>query len=180
MISTSKKPLAQLDFIKGKAVAITVVATSVIIVGLYIFVYRPLITKLKVAYSETKAVEAALRASRDSAASLSVPYLTKELAKKQDIPLIIEDLTQQGVSEGINFLSIVPKEIEEKEASYKILPIEIEIESPFKILANYLGSLDDFEQSLIVVKSFVVRLTDKDKRKLDAKISLAVYLRNEE
>ena len=59
-----------------------------------------------------------------------------------------------------------PQKIQKKNGTeYKILPVTMQIESTFKTLGIFMGSLDDLEKSLVRIKSFDIN-PDKDKPKV--------------
>ncbi|MEK6728052.1 MAG: type 4a pilus biogenesis protein PilO [Candidatus Omnitrophota bacterium] len=85
-------------------------------------------------------------------------------------------MTRLAKSKGVNLISITPKQVKEKEAHYKILPIEMEIESTYEDLGIFLGALDKLEKSLAIIDSFSVISEKERSLKLKTKLVINMYL----
>ena len=159
---------------------IIIIAGGVIIAvsGLYLFLYRPLINKLRGAHLECKAAEVEVLQTRGLTVSLKTEPSKKDLISEGDISLAIDELTRQGELEGINFISITLRQIKRHRALYKILPIEIEIESTYEELGAFLGSLDDLGEALITVGSFNITPNKKGPERLRTKLVVNMHLAN--
>ena len=89
----------------------------------------------------------------------------------------MEELTRQGKSGGINFVSLTPGAVEDTEGrEYRILPIEMEIESTYEALGHFLGLLDEMEKSLLKVQSFNVVTKGEDPSKIHTRLTVYLYL----
>ena len=157
---------------------IIIIAGGVIItvLGLYLFLYRPLINRLRGAHLECKTVEAEVLQAREAVVSLRAEPLKRGLISEEDISLAIDGLSRQGKLEGINFISITLRQIKRHRALYKILPIKMEIESTYEELGAFLGSLDDLEEALITVGSFNITPNKKGPERLRAKLVVNMHL----
>jgi len=165
-----------MEFTKEKLISIVAATAAVIILGLYLFLYNPLIGKLKVVYLECKNIEAEVLQARNSTAIGA----KKGPIAEEDIALAIGELTREGRLKGIDFISVIPKKIGGKETLYKILPIEIETESTYKEFGVLLGLLGDLEKSLITVKSFNMKSYKEAPAKLKTKLVVNMYISGEE
>lgn len=153
-------------------------ATLVVLFGLYLFLYRPLISKCRQAGLECRGIEREVLLAREAITSfLNQNISEKHLISEEDVSLAIDELTKQGRSKGINFVSITPEQIKKAE-NYpcKVLPIEMKTESTYKELGIFLGSLDDLEKSLITVRNFSLTSDKKDPSKVETKLVINMYL----
>ena len=165
-----------MEFTKEKLISIVAATTAVIILGLYLFLYNPLIGKLKVAYLECENIEAEVLQARNSTAIGA----KKGPIAEEDIALAIGELTREGRLKGIDFISMTSKKIGKKEMLYKILPIELETESTYKEFGVLLGLLGDLEKSLITVRSFNMKSYKEAPAKLKTKLVVNMYISGEE
>lgn len=153
--------------------AIAVICT----LGIYLVFYLPLMKGLKAKYSEYKATENDLFECRNIIEPAERVGRERALTAEEDISRAIDELTSYGRLRGINFISISPKEIiEEKDLRYKVLPIEIEIESTYNELGAFLGSVDELEKGLFKVKSFEIAADKKDASRLITDLVVNIYL----
>ena len=152
-------------------------AIAIVLVGIYAFLYRPLINKCIQAGRECKRIETEADEAHTARGLLKQVATKRTLISEKDISLAIDEFTKQGRSGGINFTSIVPREIKAEAGSmYKVLPIDMEMESTYKELAVFLGSLEQLEKSLVTVKDLNMT-SDKGKReKLDTRLTVNMYL----
>ncbi len=151
---------------------------AIIALGLYLFLYSPLINKLRKAHSECKRLETEVLQAREAIDFLRIKAPKGKLITEEDVSWAIDDLTKNGKLAKVNFISITPKQIEEpKQAlSYKILPIELEVESTYEDLGIFLGSLDELENCVITVKNFNITPTEEGAKELKTKLMLNLYL----
>jgi Tfp pilus assembly protein PilO len=141
----------------------------------------PLMKELRKHYLECKSLEADVLDARNVITLVDKTYAERVLIKEKDISQAIDKLTRHGKLEGINFISINPKEIRKKaDSRYKILPIEMEIESGYEQLGAFLGSLDDLEKGLIKVKSLYVVPNKEDPSRLMTDLVVDMYLLGQE
>lgn len=166
-----------MELTRQRLIMIIAAAIAIIAIGLYIFLYGPLIRRLRVMHIECKTIEADALQTRNRIAAVKTIDIKKGLIKEEEISLAINELTKQGKLEGINFVSMAPKEIEKREdAPYNILPIEMEIESTYEHLGIFLGSLDELERCLVAVRSFNVVPDKEEPAKLKTKLTVNMCL----
>lgn len=145
--------------------------------GVYLFFYAPLVRELKIHGSECKKTEAEVREARDLIARFKAKETEKTLIREAEVSLALEELTRQGNMAGINFVSVTPRSIEAVEGEdYRILPLEMEIESSYEALGRFLGLLDDLRGSLFKVRDFMVTAKSGDSSKLVTQLTLNLYL----
>lgn len=166
-----------MELTKERLVIVISSAVGITAVGLYLFLYQPLINKCRVIGADCKDIEARLLEARKAISSLRQDTAKRTLISEEGISLAIDELTKEGRSKGINFISITPERIEKSEdRHYKVLPIEMEIESTYKDLGIFLGSVDDLEKSLITVRSFSIAPYKEDPKRLRTKLVINMYL----
>lgn len=158
-----------------------VIASGVLLVssGLYLFLYGPLMNQLRKKTLEAKTIEAEVFQTRAGIESFKAADIKKTFVTEQEISLAIDELTRQGKAQGMNFVfvSSTPKAIEKPPDSlYRILPVEMETESSYESLGQFLGSLDDLEKYLVTVRSFSV-ISDKDEpSRVSTQLTVNLYL----
>ena len=145
--------------------------------AVYLIFYAPLITSLKTEYSECRAAENEVKECRDIIASSGRVYGDRVLMTEKELSRAMNELTKHGKAKGIDFISINPGKINKRKGSrYKTLLIEMEIESTYKDIGTFLGSLDDLEKCLVKVNSFRMSPGDKDPRKITTHLIIDLYL----
>lgn len=166
-----------MELTRQRLIMIITGATTIIIIGLYLFLYRPLISKLRVAHQKCKTIETKLLQARSEVTSLKTSETRKGLLPEEDISLAIDELTKQGKLEGLNFISMTPEETKESEVfPFKILPIKTEIESTYKGIGRFLGSLKGLEKSLVVIRDFKISPDEKNPVILKTKLTVDMCL----
>jgi Tfp pilus assembly protein PilO len=98
----------------------------------------------------------------------------KKLIKEEKISFFLKEIVKKGKGEGIEFISITPKKIEEI-LTYRVLPIEMWLESSYKSLGTFLGFLNSLEE-IIKVESFEISPLKNNPSKLKTNLLIKVYL----
>jgi len=161
---------------KERLVIIVSVALTVALLGIYLILFRPLTNKLKLLALQYKGLETAVLQARDAISSLKLKELKKELVSEADVSLAIEELTKEGKAKGINFISLTPKQIDWQLESYKMLPVDLELEAPYAMLGDFLGKLDDLNRSLVCIRKFNIVFKKLNPKMLTARLSLDMYI----
>jgi len=168
--------IGSIELTQEKSIIAIVAIIAVIALAAYLVFYAPLMKELKVQYRECRSVENDVLVCRNIIGSAGKVYGERILMSEKDISRAIDELTKHGKSQGINFLSIRPEDIrEEKGSQYKVLPIEMEIESTYEQLGEFLGSLDELEKGLVRVESFEIFPDRKDASNLITELVVDVY-----
>jgi len=167
-----------MELTKQRLILVISVGLVIIALGFYLSLYSPLINKLRKAHLECRRLETEVLQAREAIDSLRLKAPKGKLITEEDVSRAIDDLTKKGRLARVNFISITPKQTEEPEQglSYKILPIEIEMESTYEDLGIFLGLLDELENCLVTVKNFNITFTEKGALKLKTKLVVNVYL----
>ena len=140
-----------MELTKERLIIIIAVAVVIVILGVYLVLYRPLSNKIRTARLECNSIEAEVLQARNQIVPLKQEVTKKGLIIEEDISLAIDELTKLGKSKGLNFNSITPKEIRKSEhPQCNILPIVMDIESTYKDLGIFLGSLEGLQNSLML------------------------------
>jgi Tfp pilus assembly protein PilO len=101
----------------------------------------------------------------------------KRLIKEENISFFMKKIVKKGKKEGIEFISITPKKIEDI-LPYRILPIEIELQSSYRSLGIFLGFLNDLKE-IVKVESFKMIPLKNNPLKLKTNLLIKVYLAEE-
>jgi Tfp pilus assembly protein PilO len=167
---------------KEKTAIIIKASIAVVVVGLYLFLYRPLINQLKASANKCKTIEAQVLQSRKTVSFLRTMPEKKSLINEGEVSFVIDELTKQGKSKDINFVYIKPGKME-KSADFpsgcKVLPLEMEIESSYVSLGKFLGALDNLEKGVVTVKSFYVYPEKNYAERLKTKLVLNIYIKTD-
>lgn len=158
-----------------KSIIVIIAVAAIVATGIYVIIYRPLIRALKKESLKYKTLEAEVLGARRIIDSVKTEGLRESILTEKDISLAINELTEYGKSKRIDFISITPKEAE-KETSYKILPIQMEIKSTYQDLGIFLGRLGELKKSLITVRNFDAAPDKAEPAKLRTALVLNMYL----
>ncbi len=158
---------------------LTIVVIAIIVVtalGAYLIFFAPLISKVKAKYLGCRSIESDVLECRNIIKSSGKGE--RILITEQEVSHAIDELTRHGKIKEVNFISMKPKKIEKKEAGsqYKVLPIEIKLNSTCEELGVFLGSLDDLEKGLVKIKSFDISADQEDSSKLMTDLIVEIYL----
>lgn len=166
-----------MELTKEKIIIAVVSGVIIIGFGLYLFLYGPLINKLRIAHLDCRMLEEEVLQVQNKTIILKTSETRKDFLPEEDVSLAIDELTKIGKSQGLNFISMIPEEIRESEVSFcKVLPITMEIESAYRSLGRFLGSLSELEKSLGVVSNFKITPVEKNPTMLKTKLSVDMYL----
>ncbi|PIQ88627.1 MAG: hypothetical protein COV72_07390 [Candidatus Omnitrophica bacterium CG11_big_fil_rev_8_21_14_0_20_42_13] len=161
--------------------------TSIIVGGiviggiiLYFSLFRPLMIDLRLAHHDCDSYDNALTQAYEAMEHAKRINNRKELIDEKGVSGAIDELTTMGKSIGINFTSISLREIESAEdGNFRLLPIDFLIESNYKELALFLGSLERLNKGLVVVESFQISPHKVKPEILNTELTLALCLNKE-
>lgn len=142
---------------------------------MYLTLYAPLAKRLKAGGLECQTVEGEVKEARNLIALFKAREIHKALIPEKEVPFTMEELTRQGNFIGVNFISVTPRSIEEKD-TYRILPLVMELNSGYETLGKFLGLLDELEGNLLKVREFSVTPKAEDARYLKARLTVNLYL----
>lgn len=164
-----------MEISKDKLIKIISGALAIVAIGTYLFLYRPVINKLKIQHLECRTIESEANQAQEAIAALKKKD-KKTILNETDVSIAIDELTRLAKSKGLNLISMTPKQVKEKEAHYKILPIEMEVGSTYEDLGVFLGALDRLEKSLATIDSFSVISEKERSLNLKTKLVINMYL----
>ncbi|MDP2913806.1 MAG: hypothetical protein Q8N91_07390, partial [Candidatus Omnitrophota bacterium] len=142
--------IANIELTKERIIMLAAAGAAILVLLVYLVVYAPLIRQLKKKHAECKATESETLYACHIVESAGKAGGVRMLIAEKDVSLAINELTNYGKDIGVNFVSILPKDIVRgKDARYNVLPIEMEIEAPDERFSAFLGSLDELEKVLI-------------------------------
>ena len=171
-----QKKISKIELTGEKLIIATVGAAVVILLGFYLFLCNPLVNKIKPVRLECISVENELSQLRAAIAAVKTEEVKEITASEEDVAFAIDELTRKGKSIGINFISMTPRQIEDRGARHKVLPVEIEIESAYKELGVFLGLLEELKESLITVSSFTIVADSKKPHRLKTKLVMNIHI----
>ena len=166
----------KVEIIRERFLAVMCGAAIVIGVGLYVFLYRPLIVRLGGSSMECRAIEKEALDMREAIAVLKTKEKKKGLIAEEEVSGAVEELTREGKSMGVNFASITQKDLTISEEEYIECPIEIDAEAGYKALGLFMGSLDNLEKSLVTVERVSMKPDSENPAKLNARMLINIYL----
>lgn len=166
----------RVEMIRERFLAVMCGVTVVIALGLYIFLYRPLIARLGAASMECRAIEKESLDVREAVAILKTKENKKRLIAEEEVSTAVEELTREGKLRGINFISIAQKDVKRSEEEYLEYPVEIDAEATYKNLGLFLGSLDGLEKSLATVEKISIKPDSVNPARLNARMFINIYL----
>jgi len=170
--------IGNIELTEEKLIIAIAAGAAIAGLALYAIFYAPLLVKIKNGYLECRAIENDVIDMRNTIETAGKVYGDRILQTEDEVHHALDELTKHGSKlEGINFLSIRPKEIEgEKGAEYKIMPVEVVVESSYEQLGVFLGSLDDLEKGLLKVKSFDIDQDEKNPGKFITDVTIDIYI----
>lgn len=131
--------------------------------------------KMKGAQNSLKTLEMKLTQARNKVSTPAGESIVLKGFGANDVSLVIDELVRHGKMEGVNFISMAPQAVEDKER-FVVLPLDLEIECGYGALVSFFDSFDEFEKSVVVVKSFRVIPDKGDANKLSIRLALNIYL----
>ena len=160
---------------------IAVISAVVIIVLLgYVIFFFPRVKELRQKYADCKLCESQVVDSRNLIETVS--RLDKEtgsrmLISEKEAATGIDEFTKYSKSLGVNFISMKPGNIIMPEGmTYKILPIELEIEATGEQFVKFVGTIDELNKAIVTVKSFDITPEKEDDRRLKIVMVIDMYL----
>ena len=143
---------------------------------IFFIFFGPLSKKIKAKHAEYEAVRLKLSEAQYRVFTMDRKEKPKAMVTVEGLSLAVDELTKQGKSCGINFISITPQAVEAAVEGTKIFPIEMEIESSYQSIGIFLGALDDLEKSLVTVRRFELMSNETEPLKLKMKLTVAMHL----
>jgi len=173
--------MEKIEITKEKLMTLVPIAVLIAVIGVFLTFYIPLIQRSRELHIQCKSIEEKERKTKNVIKFASVISSRRVLMTEEDVSYATDELTRLGKERGVDFISIRPGEMQKDEsAEYKILPVELQLESTYKQLGMFLGSLDDVEKSLITVKSFNVVPDPENTSRLMTDLVVDVYLSGRE
>ena len=164
-LKTDKKKL----FMLGISLAIMLILVFV--------VYLPLIQKLRQTKSQVILKEKEISELQVQTQTLSRKEKTK-LPSSKEVSLAIDELSKLGADNKIDFISIDPRQTKPaKTMFYQVLPIDMVVESEYKNLGIFLGSLERLKQSVVTLEHLEIRRDEKILPRLETRLTVNMYLK---
>ncbi len=168
-----------MELTRERLIGIISSAIVIIVLGLYVFLYRPIIYKCAEAGAECRGIEREILRGREAIGLLGKDNIKRVLISEKDISVAIDELTKEARSKGINFVSITPGKIESpSDSRYKIFPIDIEMESAYKELAEFLGLVEQLKKGLVTVRYLDIVSDSERSAWLNTRLIVNMYLLN--
>jgi len=171
-----QEKIAKIEWTKEKLIIATAGAVVIVVLGFYFFLCNPLINKIKPARLQCMSVENELSGLRAAIATVKTKESKGVTASEEDVAFAIDELTRQGKSIGVNFISMTPRQLEDRGSGHKVLPVEIEVGSTYEELGAFFALLEELRESLITVSSFTVAVDNKKPHKLKTKLVVNIHI----
>ena len=179
------------EFAKENVFTVIIGGTVISAIGLYLFLFRPLLGKIEKGRQEYTKIEADIFRSRAIIQSAKKIESKRTLLteKHSDILQPINELSKREKLKGINFVSVCRKDEEKekgrkkkgkkgrkKKGPYKILPIEMIIESTYEQAGIFFEELDNLDQGVVSIASFTIIPFQENPVQLKTVLVLDMYL----
>ena len=154
---------------------------AVVVVMVFLLFIKPLFGKVSAISARAKALDDELRDARAALARGSRLNHEKQLLARNEVSRAINEITNLGNSLNINFLSTNPQRIEVAQGSqYPTLPIQMEVQSTYKDLGIFLGTLETTSKNVVTVKTFSIDRNQEILPEIQTEIVFELYLKEGE
>ena len=142
-----------------------------------VFLYRPLLIKLRDTANRLHEVETEVLNQRGAIAASKKSDVKGRMMQRNEVPLAIAELTEKGRDLGLDFSSISPGEWQETtQAGIQKLPISFTIESEYKNAGQFLALVEEFSRSIVEVESLSIRPGQDNLPKVSVGLVLNLYV----
>jgi len=167
-------------FVRENPMVFYAAAAALAALAAYLILFAPLLKKLGLKYVECRNCENRLWDARNTikyAENLDKSVGARVLISEKEASAGIEELTRYGKSLGITFSEIKPGDvIYSAGASYKILPVEINMEANGGQFVKFMASVDELKKAIIRMRSFDIVPDNDDKNRLKINMVAEIYL----
>ena len=144
--------------------------------GLLFWIYLPLSSRLKKEGGELSRLHSELKVARETAESAKGTNRPLRLPRQKELSSVIEEVTDLGKDFGIDFRSIHPQQAQETPSGYQFLLIEMKLESSYRDLGLFVGSLRTLERGVVTVESFEIDREEEISTKLNCRLLIKMVL----
>lgn len=155
-----------------------ILIAGMVAAGLVIFlVIGPLFGKACKAAEELKALDSELADVREALEKGKTIDRKGHLLTRAEVSRAIDEITKVGASLNIDFLLTSPQPIQRPQGRKNpVLPIRMEIQSKYKDLGFFLGSLENLKESVLTVREFSIVRKEKILPKVYTYLVVEIYL----
>jgi hypothetical protein len=162
---------------KNKIIIYLSGAAAAAAIGLYFLFFYPAVKEFNKKSRECKAVEAQLLETRNNLASLKELEVKKILITEKEIPLAIAELINYGKLIGIDYISITSQPIiDTGDPQYRVLYIDLDIESSYKEIIEFISMFGKFKNSLVTPGNFSIIPDDLKPEGLKVKMVINMFV----
>ncbi len=169
-----------MKLIKANQTIVVIVAIAISISLIYGIFFFPRMKVLRAKYLGCRLCESQVADARNligAVSRLNKESGTRTLISEKEAASGIDEFTKYSKSLGINFLSMKPGNVITPEGMpYKILPIEMEIETTGEQFVKFVGSIDELKKAIVTVKSFDITPDKNDDKRLKVNMAIDMYL----
>lgn len=173
-----------LKLIRENQIAAIAVAAIIAVFVVYAVVFVPLTKTIREKYALCRTCEIQVSDARNLinyARNIDKSYGGRVLISEREAAAGIDELIKHGKSLGIDFVSVKPRNLITKEGmAYKILPVELDIESAYKQFVSFMGSIDELKKAIVAVDAFDITPDTQDRNRLHVKMVINIYLSKKE
>lgn len=160
----------------GNKFVVAAILLSLIVVSLAYGILDILIfIKIKGARNSLKTIKMKLAQTGNNVLASEEESTASKRLGANDVSLAIDELVRHGKMEGVNFISMVPQAVEDKE-NFVVLPLDLDIECGYDVVVTFFDSFDELEKSVVVVKSFRILQDKLDESNLIIRLALNIHL----
>lgn len=152
-----------------------IVIGLLIALGLLVLPFKKAITRKA---QEYKGLQAQLVLGYQNQKIFQRNGIPRKLIGQKDIASVIDSITKEGRSLGLNFKSLSRQEVVDVNPAYLLLPVQMELEGDYKQVGLFLGALDSLNRALVSVDSFRIIREEKIFPQLLFSLTVHIYLTN--
>lgn len=162
---------------KKRFFLILAAAALLLAILLHLIFYAPLLSELRKKGQECRKMEELALQVRGGIKFLGKQRLGKILISESEVTPAIDEMTRLAKVHGINMVSLSPRTAVKTPSSVsRVFPIDMELESSYRGLGEFLGSLDEMQNGLITVQNFEVVPDGKKQARLKTRLTAQMYL----
>ena len=150
----------------------------VLILGYYVFLYNPMLAKIKSYEAKQKYSQERLAHMQQAFKKINSSQAQAIAITQEEIDQALKEIFAAAKSRDINVGYVSVKDTQKYNSLYTIIPVLIEVESTYEKLGIFLGALENKQGNLVTVKTINLKLHQKNDPILKASVFLNIYIVN--
>ncbi len=152
----------------------------VLILGYYLFLYNPILLKIKSCQVQQKYLKEKLIRMQEASKKINTTPVRPEIVTQEETDQILKSILVEAKNRDINIVSVSVKDPQRYNNLYTIIPVLIEMESTYEKMGIFLGALKNKQGILVVVKNIELKLHRENGPILKANALLNIYILNKD